>query len=112
MPEPITQRLAALPGLSKAALLTLWREMFKASPPTQVRRQLMISILAYQLQEQAFGPISTNTRGRLQQLARILESNSKSVISSIPTLKPGTRLVRQWRDQVHLVNVESNGYEY
>jgi hypothetical protein len=34
------------------------------------------------------------------------------VIPSIPGLKPGTRLVRQWRDQVHLVNVEADGYEY
>ena len=25
---------------------------------------------------------------------------------------PGTRLVRQWGDRVHLVNVETNGYEY
>jgi hypothetical protein len=30
----------------------------------------------------------------------------------IPSIKPGTRLVRQRRDQVHLVNVEANGYEY
>jgi len=26
--------------------------------------------------------------------------------------RPGTRLVRQWGDQVHLVNVETSGYEY
>ena len=25
---------------------------------------------------------------------------------------PGTRLVRQWRNQVHLVSVEAGGYEY
>jgi Protein of unknown function (DUF2924) len=24
----------------------------------------------------------------------------------------GTRLVREWRDEVHLVNVQPNGYEY
>jgi hypothetical protein len=26
--------------------------------------------------------------------------------------KPGTRLVREWRDEVYLVNVQPNGYEY
>lgn len=38
--------------------------------------------------------------------------NSNSTISTSPSLRPGTRLVRQWRDQVHLVNVEAKGYEY
>jgi hypothetical protein len=33
-------------------------------------------------------------------------------VSSKATLKPGTRLVREWRHEVHLVNVEANGYEY
>lgn len=27
-------------------------------------------------------------------------------------IRPGTRLVRQWGDRVHLVNVQANGYEY
>jgi hypothetical protein len=112
MLDPITQRLATLPGLSKTALLDLWQELFNASPPPQLRRRLMISILAYRLQERAFGSISAKTRGRLQQLTRALESSSKGSISSVPSLRPGTRLVRQWRDQVHLVNVEDSGYEY
>jgi hypothetical protein len=111
MLDPITQRLATLPGLSKTALLDLWRELFNASPP-QLRRRLMISILAYRLQERAFGSISAKTRGCLQQLTRALEISSKGSISSVPSLRPGTRLVRQWRDQVHLVNVEDSGYEY
>ena len=30
----------------------------------------------------------------------------------MPRLRPGTRLVREWDGQAHLVNVQSNGYEY
>jgi hypothetical protein len=45
-------------------------------------------------------------------MARAFENNSDAAVSSIPSIKPGTRLVRQWGDQVHLVNVENNGYEY
>jgi len=52
------------------------------------------------------------SRNRLHQLAEGFANNSKKVMPSKPTLKPGTRLVREWRDQVHLVNVEANGYEY
>jgi hypothetical protein len=45
-------------------------------------------------------------------LAQEFENNSDVAVSSIPSIRPGTRLVRQWRDEVHLVNVEANGYEY
>ncbi len=112
MSDPIAQRLTTLPDLSKTTLRELWQQLFNAPPGPQLRKRLMIPILAYRLQEQAFGSLSTASRGRLRQLARIFETNSKSVIPSIPGLKPGTRLVRQWRDQVHLVNVEASGYEY
>ena len=112
MPDPIAQRLATLPRLSKTSLRELWQQLFNAPPPPQLRRRLMIPILAYRLQEQTVGSLSAANRGRLRQLARVFEANSKGMIPSITGLKPGTRLVRQWRDQVHLVNVETSGYEY
>jgi hypothetical protein len=112
MPDPIDQRLATLPKLSKTALRELWKQLFSTSSPPQLRRHLMIPILAYRLQEQAFGSISAASRGRLRQLGQAFEANPKAALSSVPSIRPGTRLVRQWGDQVHLVNVETNGYEY
>ena len=112
MPDPIDQRLAELPKLSKTALLELWKQLFNTLPQPQVRRRLMISILAYRLQEQAFGCMSAANRGRLRQLGNAFEADPKSAVSSVPSIRPGTRLVRQWGDRVHLVNVENNGYEY
>jgi hypothetical protein len=112
MPDPIDQRLATLPKLNKTALRELWKELFSVSPPAQLRRHLMIPILAYRLQEQAFGSLTAANRERLCQLARAFEANSNFPVSSIPIVKPGTRLVRQWGNQVHLVNVETSGFEY
>jgi hypothetical protein len=112
MPDPIDQRLTDMPKLSKTALQELWKQLFTTPPPPQLRRRLMIPILAYRLQEQAFGSLRGTSRGRLQQLARTFEANSDAAVSSLPSVRPGTRLVRQWGDQVHLVNVETNGYEY
>lgn len=34
------------------------------------------------------------------------------VVSNRHTIKPGTRLVRQWKEQVHVVEVEAEGYAY
>jgi hypothetical protein len=112
MPDPIAKRLAALPQLSKTSLYDLWKQLFKASPSPKLRRDLMIPILAHRLQEQSFGSLGSGARTRLRQLSQAFERDSDSAIPSAPRIKPGTRLVRQWRDQVHLVNVKTNGYEY
>lgn len=112
MAHDVEARLAEVPELSRAALCDLWKGHFGTSPPAQLRRDLMIPILAHRIQEKAFRSISAGTRNRLRQLAEGFANNSENVVSLKPTLKPGTRLVREWRDEVHLVNVEANGYEY
>jgi Protein of unknown function (DUF2924) len=112
MKQSVDQRLNALRGLSKPALCKLWEELFAASPPAKLRADLMIPILAYRIQEQAFGALRATTRTRLRTLSVAFEKDAGSAIAFPPTLQPGTRLVRQWRDQVHLVNVEANRYEY
>jgi Protein of unknown function (DUF2924) len=108
----IEKRLTLLPGMSKAQLLDLWNEMFKAHPPRQVRRELLIKILAYRLQEQAYGGLSSATRKQLHALARRFEANPNAELSGVPRIKPGTRLIREWRGQSHCVTVLENGYEY
>jgi hypothetical protein len=112
MPDPVAQHLAALPQLTKPALYDLWKQLFSASPPPKLRRDLMIPILAFRLQEQAFGSLRARARDRLHQLSVAFQKDSDSAVPSAPQIRPGTRLVRQWRDQVHLVNVEPNFYEY
>jgi len=72
----------------------------------------MLRVVAHRLQEQEFGGLSEVDRRRLRQLAATFEADPNAVVSNRPPIKAGTRLVRQWRDQVHLVNVEANGYEY
>jgi Protein of unknown function (DUF2924) len=108
MPDNLEERLAALPKLSTSALRELWTKLCNSSPPFGMHRQLMIPILAYRIQEEALGFLKENTLLRLRQLATAAEEGS----TAPPALKPGTRLVRQWRDQVHLVNVDDRGYEY
>jgi Protein of unknown function (DUF2924) len=112
MPNPVEKRLAALPTLSKAALCNLWQQFFSSTGPSGLRRDLMIPILAYRTQEQAFGMLSTRTRNRLLELSQTFENGSGSAGARSPSIRPGTRLVRQWGDRVHLVIVQSNGYEY
>src|SRR5207248_4605147 len=106
------ERLSSLPRLSRDALRQLWKEFFGTLPGPQLRRELMMPVLAYRLQEQRFGSLSARCHSRIAQQARAFETNPNFTSSSQPNLRPGTRLVRQWNNQVHLVNVESTGYEY
>ena len=72
----------------------------------------MIPILGYLIQEQAFGSLSAKNCMRLRQLAQAFEMNPNARIPPMSGIKAGTRIVRQWKEQVHVVNVEQEGFEY
>ena len=112
MPDSVAERLSSLPALEKDALRQLWSELLHAPPSQKLRRDFMIPILSYCLQEEAFGSISVSTRKRLKQLAHKFATSQNSTFDAHPHLRPGTRLVRQWANRIHVVNVESAGYEY
>ena len=88
MPDPIVDRLANLPNLSKAALAELWEQLFQTSPQPRLRRDLMVRILAHRLQEQAFGGLASGYRRRLQRLASAIETDSKQARGSRLSIKP------------------------
>ena len=112
MEERVAKQLDSLPKMSTAEMGALWRELFGAPPPRKVRRELLIRILAYKIQEQAFGGLSTTTQRRLRQIAVSLENaNSKLNVNQLP-IKPGTRLIRSWQGKTHTVTIEESGYQY
>lgn len=112
MADSLVDRLAKLPKLSKSELCKLWERLFETAPPPRIRSSLMISILAYRLQEETLRSLKSTARNRLRQLAEAFKADRRCTAFSATCLKAGTRLVREWRDQVHLVNVDDYGYEY
>jgi len=112
-PEPsLSQRLASLPILGKPGLCELWRQLVMKDPPAAMQKDLMFRIIAHRLQEQQLGSLNEAGCRRLRQIASALEINPNAAVSTRPPVKPGTRLVRQWKEQVHVVEVETEGYEY
>src|ERR1035441_7370963 len=112
MADNLTMTLDSLPTMSKDALSALWQQLYESPSSHQLRRQLMIRILAYRIQEQAFRGLNPSAHQRLRQMARALERDPAAEICAAPAFKPGTRLIRQWQDRTHIVTVEENGYEY
>ncbi len=105
-------RLALLPKLSKTDLHNLWQELFQKQPPETLRRNLLIPILGYRLQELEFRSLKSDARRRLFESAEGLEPNRNAPGLATPSIKAGTRLVRQWQGKTHVVHVDGRGYEY
>jgi Protein of unknown function (DUF2924) len=112
MSDFVEKQLEILPNLSRENLAKRWQEAFKSAPNPKIRRAAMIRFLAYQIQVKAYGSLSGASERRLRQLAGAVAENSNLKVSSIRKVPSGTRLVREWQNQVHLVNVEAKGYEY
>jgi hypothetical protein len=105
-------RLSSSPRLQKPALSTLWQQLFNTTPPNGMRKEMLVQFLAYRMQEKEFGGLSDHSHRRLREVASSIEASATISASSRLAIKPGTRLIRQWKDQVHVVNVEEGNYEY
>jgi hypothetical protein len=112
VPDSIEQQLDSLTKMSNTKLESLWQQLFKSEPPTKIRKTLLRRVIAYRLQEQQFGGLSNAPLRRLRQLANALEVDPNATVSTRPPMKPGTRLVREWKQQVHTVEVDTEGYQY
>jgi hypothetical protein len=97
--------------MERKALLNLWRELFGQVPSPALRRETLIPILVYRIQEKAFGGLKEATVRKLRELAGDYVGAGKPVqITSRP--KIGTRYVREYQDKLHEVTVLESGYEY
>ncbi len=112
MSPEISAKLQELPRLPKLELQALWQELFAQPAHPRLRRNLMIPILAYRIQEQAYGGLKAATRRHLQKLAAELEQNRKNPFPLAPQLEAGTKLLRQFQGEMHEVRVVDEGFEY
>ena len=108
----IETRIIALEALTTANLQIEWRRLYQATPPTRLSRDLLIRGVAYKVQEQAHGGLTLGIKRRLHSLSE--GSDQRDGASGAPaiTLKPGTKLVRQWHGHAHTVSVLDDGFEY
>jgi len=104
--------LKILPKMGKTALCKRWQELFNSAAPKHLRKEIMVRILAYRIQENAFGGLNTATRRRLTQIAISLEGGNTNLKVGHRAIKPGTRLIREWRGKTHTVSVAEKGFEF
>ncbi len=112
MDKNLTDRISDLPTLNKAQLLVLWGENFSKAPPPKLRKELMVPILAYRMQEKEHGGLSHSARKRLRDLAKSIASEKRPQEEIQTGSEQGTRLLRSWHGEVHEVIVTDGGYVY
>jgi hypothetical protein len=112
MGTDVQDQLKQLPGLDRKARLDLWLRLFGKPAHKALRRELMIPVLAYRIQEKAYGGLKPSTCKRLRTLAAEFNSGHHPPAAAPTKLRAGTRLVREWQGALHEVSVLDSGFEY
>jgi hypothetical protein len=105
-------RLGALEALSTADLRIEWRRLYRAASPTRLSRDLLLRGVVYVVQERAQGGLSLTNRRRLRSLSEDGGWQGRPAAVPAITLKPGTKLLREWHGHTHTVSVLEGGFEY
>lgn len=87
------------------ALRNRWRITFGATPPKGLTKDILGRMIAYRIQENAFGGLDPATKKLLDRLARGEKPNEMN-----RRLKPGTVLVREYQGERHTVTIVSDGF--
>jgi Protein of unknown function (DUF2924) len=105
-PTAIEAEIDLIRSLGLDALRTRWRMTFGSMPPPALTKGLIARMIAYRLQEEAFGGLDRATAKLLDACAR----GDKSRTELMRRLKPGTVLVREYRGERHTVTAVPNGF--
>ena len=109
----VAQALTRLSELTIFELRGEWRRLHRMPPPMRLSRDLLVRGITYKLQERAYGGLSTATARKLEQAGADSSLSRGSVTPAPPiSLRPGTRLVREWRGVTHTVLIHADGIEW
>jgi len=99
----ITSEVRALARMDLQGLRAEWRRRYGA-PPTLRSSGLLAMMLAWRIQVDAFGGLDSDLARRLRR--------GVGLGSSKLTFAAGARLTREWRGELHEVEVADDGFRY
>lgn len=104
--------LPALLKLDTTALQKCWRAEFKTTPPHGASRPFLLGHLAWHLQAKQHGGLERDTARQLQRLIKQLQAGKRLTPQHAITIKPGTKLLREYQGTKHEVIVIEGEYRY
>ena len=112
MSKALARQLVELESASTAELRSRWERAHKHPAPKWASRDLLLRALAYHIQERVEGGLSKAALKRLAHLVDPRGNDGRPPRPVPPRLRPGTRLIREWRGAVHQVTVGEDGFDY
>ena len=107
----LEDRIAALASMTSAQLRVEWRRHARSDPP-QVGRKLLALAVTYKVQEKEIGGLKPPVQHKLARLCAQYARTGELASEPSSTLKPGSRLVRNWHGEPHHVTIHDEGYLY
>jgi hypothetical protein len=108
----VAQALTRLSELTIFELRGEWRRLHRTPPPMRLSRDLLTRGITYKLQERAYGGLSLATARKLEHANADPQSRGAAKPVQPISLRPGTRLVREWRGVTHMVLIHADGVEW
>lgn len=98
---------ARLQKIPRPDIVDQYERLLHVPPPKGMSTPLLCRILAYEAQAARNGGLSLRTRNKLLSIA-----NDQTVPPASPSLRSGSRLVREWNGVSHVVDVVKGGFRY
>src|SRR6266581_4173661 len=112
-PETLETEIGHLPDLDLPELRARWKDLYGRPAPKFFRRKFLVRAIAYQMQVKVYGGLSSATKRRLREIAQAARNGTFVIEDALaPRIKPGTKLIRSWKDEVHTVLVVEDGFEW
>ena len=91
---------------------TLWRTVFNQDPPFRARQDFMRGHIAWAIQAKEHGGLKRKASNQLKQLMDELRKGEELKSERTLTIKPGTKLIRQYQGERYEVIVVEDGFLY
>ncbi|MBQ0713953.1 MAG: DUF2924 domain-containing protein [Paraperlucidibaca sp.] len=107
----VEQEIKALSLEDLKTLRMRWERLHHAPCPHMLSRDLLTRMITYKLREQAYGGFRPAVRRKIKALVEQLDKQGDAAFEVTPTLRSGSRLIREWRNKTYVVHVKSEGFE-
>ena len=110
--QSVERQVAALEDMPTAGLRAEWLRLYQFEPPKRLSRKTLQLVVAWRIQEQAYGGLSAWAKRRLAGIAKDIEAGTPIRPDRASRLRPGARLVREWHGEIHTVTATDAGFEW
>ena len=110
--ERTSREIRALIDLSVSELKDRWQSVYGTDPPPRSSRKLLVSAIAYRMQERAFGGLKPSVRRLLERASEDAGGRRISRARPVTRASAGTVLIRDWQGKSHHVTVLDRGVLY